>query len=646
MTQFLEIKDIITFATPLIKAVVDTFVTPKLETFRNKNQNIDNNSIPTTEQFQEYFFRTFKKLSVLNTLVFRKDQVYLEDVYIPLTLLYEKNGQLKKFKVTEYPQQISDDYNNILIVDSAGMGKSTLMKKIFIDSFIKNEGIPLFIELRRLSKEKKIIDEIKDQLDSINKKFNTEFLYELLAGGNFIFILDGYDEISLKEKEVVTLDIQDFIYKTSSNRFFMTSRPENSLASFGNFKEFKIKPLEKKEAYELLRKYDKSGKTATLLIEKLQEQNMTSVIEFLINPLLTTLLYLAFEYKQKIPFKKHIFYRQVFDANFEAHDLTKGESYTHDKYSKLEIDDFHRVLRCIGFECFKNQRLEFTKDEILNLIDKSKKFCVGLDFNNSDFLNDLLKTVPLFIEDGNYYKWAHKSLQEYFTAQFIYLDTKEKQKELLLKMFNSENVEKFTNIFDLYYDMDYKTFRNTIEYEVLKEYNVFQQENYIQDYEGITTDQIIERKQITFYNNCFLFPEINNLSIKEIERRLGSEYEVSVVTFRKKIVNVFAGNKKAGLLKIIVSKDDDLSYPYLYDRYDDNLILEFAEFLKQDSDFVKISDSKNLIFNTVDYFAHVTEYLYEAFEGEVIHHFNALEKLKKIETDLLDSSNDIILDYI
>ena len=458
---------IMTAVTPLIQSIVEVLITPKLETFRDKDKS---KKLPTKKNFTEYFHRTFKKLAVVNTLVFHNSQRLLNDIYIPLTISQTNDNVMIKTTINNYPQQLSDEFHNILITDTAGMGKSTMMKKIFISAIYENCGIPLFIELRRLKKSKKLIDEIQEQLSPFEKNFDRQLLLELLAQGGFIIILDGYDEITLSDRVTVTEDIQNFISKASNNHFFMTSRPENALSCFGDFQEFRIDALAKNEAFALLHKYDNQGEISSLLIEKLQEDDMKNIDEFLTNPLLVSLLFTAFEYKQLIPLKKYLFYRQVFDAFFDAHDLTKGDSFIHDKYSKLSIDDFHRVLRHIGYNCLKQQKNEFSKDETLKLIEQSKKFCIGLSFNESDFLTDLLKTVPLFTQDGIYYRWAHKSLQEYFAAQFIYMDSKEKQNDILLGIYNHSQLEKFTNILDLYYDMDYKTFRNVIEYCLLKDY--------------------------------------------------------------------------------------------------------------------------------------------------------------------------------
>jgi hypothetical protein len=500
------LNSVVTAVTPLIQSIVDVYVKPKLEVLRD---NDGEKKLPTAENFTEYFHRTFKKLVVMNTLVFHNSQRLLTDIYVPLSISTTNVSKMKKAKVDNFPKEISNEFHNILITDTAGMGKSTMMKKIFISAIYEGNGIPLFIELRRLNKGKKLLDEIQEQLNALEKNFNSQLLLELLIQGDFIIILDGYDEITLSDKEIVTTDIQDFISKASNNRFFITSRPENALSCFGNFQEFKIEPLTKSEAYMLLRKYDSQGKVSSLLIDKLKEKGMENIGEFLTNPLLVSLLFLAFEHKQIIPLKKYLFYRQVFDANFESHDLTKGDSYIHDKYSGLSIDDFHKVLRHIGFNCFKQQKIEFSKDEVLKLIEQSKTFCIGLVFNESDFLTDLLKTVPLFTQDGNYYRWAHKSLHEYFAAQFIYIDAKEKQNDILLGIYNSLQLSKFINVLDLYYDMDYKTFRNVIEYNLLKDYCEYSSKSYNKKYDGVSEKDIVERKELMFnFIDCNLMKSI------------------------------------------------------------------------------------------------------------------------------------------
>lgn len=462
-------------AKPIISAFVKNVITPKIQSFSEKCQIAYNDLlIPRGEHFEEYLHRTYKKYSVINTLVFKNEQRLLKDLYLPLTLSKENshNNEQERIRIEKYPQDLIVKYNKILIKDTAGMGKSTITKRLFLDVVENGYGIPIYIEMRRLSKDRSILLEIQEQINSLTRDFDTKLLLEFIQTGGFVIFLDGYDEIALEERSAVTANIQDFISKADNNTFILTSRPEQALASFGNFQSFTICPLNKKEAYELLRKYDSQGTTSKRLIEELKS-GQYMIDEFLKNPLLVSLLFAAFDYKQTIPLKKHIFYRQVYDAYFDSHDLSKGDSYIHDKKSGLDIDDFERILRFIGFRCLKMQKLEFEKDVLLQIISDGKESCPDLNFTPSDYFSDMLCAVPLFCCDGHLYKWVHKSLQEYFAAQFIYKDAKENQDTILKTMYNSNNLERYINVLDIYADIDNLGFVKNIVKPMCEEYCQF-----------------------------------------------------------------------------------------------------------------------------------------------------------------------------
>ena len=479
-------------AKPLIDSLISKVIKPKLEKFAETcSLRYEELLIPRGEHFEEYLYRTYKKYSIINTLVLKNERRLLKDLYIPLTLKREKcpDGNNTQIKIDKYPNDLIKECDKILITDTAGMGKSTLTKLLFLEVIENGYGIPIYIEMRRLSKDKLILQEIQEQINSLSKDFNPKLLLELIQTGGFVFFLDGYDEVSLDERSTVTTNIQDFISKASNNVFFLTSRPEQALASFGEFQMFSINSLAKKEAYELLRKYDKQGNTSKQLIDELKKGDYEMINEFLKNPLLVSLLFAAFDYKHTIPLKKHIFYRQVYDAYFDSHDLSKGDSYIHEKCSNLDIDDFERVLRFVGFRSLQYQKIEFEKDVLLKIIREAKEYCPDLSFSSSSFFNDILTAVPLFCRDGQYYKWVHKSLQEYFAAQFIYKDSKQEQDAILSALYKSENVDKYINLLDLYYDIDNWGFKKNILLPLC--------ETYVEHYDGnVFSSNILDEKDI------------------------------------------------------------------------------------------------------------------------------------------------------
>lgn len=148
---------------------------------------------------------------------------------------------------------------------------------------------------------------------------------------------------------------------------------------------------------------------------------------------MTSLLFKSFEYRRTIPLRKHIFYRQIFDALFEGHDLTK-EAYNRKKHCGLDIDQFSEVLRYFSFITYREDKFNSTKDEILGYLAKAISLSSNKATVPSALLHDLTHGVPLIIKEGHDYRWIHRSMQEYFAALWICRDTVEKA-SILRKMY-------------------------------------------------------------------------------------------------------------------------------------------------------------------------------------------------------------------
>lgn len=452
------------------------------------------------EHFSTYLLEQYNKYSTINTIAFKNNQYQLKEIYQPLTLCENRRELLEGsgFLVEGYIKEIIDKHQKILITDTAGMGKSTLLKRMFLDAVENGHEVPIFIELRRLSRDNNIINEILKQVSEIDKSFDVDLLLALIKSGGFVFFLDGFDEIPSMIKSEVTADIQDFIQKADNNKFILTSRPEDILSSFGDFKSFIIKPLGREEAFELLGRYDNNGNTSKLLISKLDSGDYKMIDEFLGNPLLVSLLFTAFSYKNTIPLKKHVFYDQVYDALYEDHDLSKGDGFSRLKRTKLSVDDFKRVLRFLGYLCMKDQRIEFDRSSLIGILDSAKRSCPDLTFDSADFIFDILTNVPLFIKDGHLYRWAHKSLQEYFAALCIYEDAKDKQGVILTNIYNCKKLESYVNMLDIYHDIDSLGFKRYILLPFLNSY-ISYHDNNCAHYKGVAPREVDIRLSLLYY---------------------------------------------------------------------------------------------------------------------------------------------------
>lgn len=466
------LENLIDLATPWAKKIFEEKFFPLLQSLGYEYYLKGRKLSKLKSSMTDYLTRTKAQCSVINSLAFPNILKEISEIYEPLILSSMDSKEDRNYKVVDGSLFINSS-GHVLIIDNAGMGKSTLMKKIVIDTINKTELIPIYIELRTLV-DAPIIDQVKILLgleltdsDELIKKFP------------FAYFFDGIDEIPFDQKNVIIKRIKKFSDDFLDAKIVITSRPDNSLLELHGYSRYKIKPLEINQSYNLLKLYDTSSfssKNKNSLSKKLIDEiesmrTKESIIDFLTTPLYVTLLFCAYKYKPVIPRRKDLFYSQVYEALFETHDLSKETGYVRKKHSNLDITDFSIILRRLAFWCLKNNgKLEFTRSELENCISDITSNLKGFEVKPTLFMYDLISSVPLFVKEGGLYRWSHKSLMEYFSAEFICIEVKERRSDVLLTLYKSNSPAKYKNILELCADIDYSTFRKSVVKTCLEEY--------------------------------------------------------------------------------------------------------------------------------------------------------------------------------
>ncbi len=405
---------------------------------------------------------TAKKLTFVKTIALGNQIVLLNSIYEPLEInRTEFNRELDTKKSVKYTleggsSQLLADNQRVLIIDGAGMGKSTVLKNLFINDVKRATELVFFSELRNMLSFD-VVEELTLNVEKYTggKQIDYKNLSWILKEFGGICYFDGFDEVPTTKKGLVLEALQYFADNFPRVKIVFSSRDDEILRGIKSFTEFNIVPLTKEKAYSLIRRYDAASEISDFLIKEIEKDHNHQVHEFLKSPLLVTLLFKAFTYKNKIPLKKSLFYRQVFDALYESHDLSKGGAYVHEKTSGLDSDDFHRVVRHIGALTIKDGIKDYSKDELQGLLQKISGEELGFSFKASNMLNDLVNIVPLFLKDGLSYKWSHKSLQDYFAASYFEREVNETRKiEILNHCIQEETIETNTNLLDLWWDLN------------------------------------------------------------------------------------------------------------------------------------------------------------------------------------------------
>lgn len=525
MLETITLEGAIKYSTPLAKKLFESKINPIItgkisRYFKNKSDKstFERESV-------KYISSAAGQCATINTIAFPNTPKRLDDLYIPLNIIDEDGTKT----VIDDETDVFEHSEKLLISDTAGMGKSTLSKKVFTNIIKKQVYIPVFIELRQLDSQP-IANKITEKF-GVTTDSPEHFLNQL----PLVYLFDGLDEVPAKDKANIIGDIRRFVDALDHPKVMVTSRVESYLSEFFDFSRYTIKPLEEKEAFSLIEKYDPEGSISKKLISGIRDSRDSGLKEFLSTPLYVSLLFCSYRHKTVIPQKKHLFYSQVYEALFESHDLSKEVGFVRSKHSSLDSSEFHSLLRRLGFWCLKNGgKIEFQRDELEIIVQEIISNTNGISASATNFVKDLTTTVPLFLKEGSSLRWSHKSLMEYFSSMFICNDAKEKQSVLFFHFYHSDVWSSYKNIFELCADIDFGSLRTSVVREVLEKYLEYYQSSYKNvTNKRIKKDEIEERIGLTFCRD-FGFRLLEDKSFSLASADLWSDDSADAVAVKEK----------------------------------------------------------------------------------------------------------------
>jgi len=396
--------------------------------------------------FSEYLERNYERYSKTKTLLYREMPVNIKDFYVRTDLLINN----KFVNEHDFIEEVENN-KRLIILGSAGSGKSTFCKSLFIELIEKPIGIfPIFIELRHLnsSPDKSIYNFILNTMISINPSFNRDQLDYAFKLGKILVILDGFDEVNSEDREVIEREILYISNNYHGVRILVSSRFDNRFSSWEEFYQYRILELDKNKALTLINKLDYDRQVKMSFLTELDEKLYSSHTSFSSNPLLLTMMLLTYEQIAEIPNKLHLFYEQAFLTLFNKHDSLKS-MYKRKSFSQLPLDEFKRCLEAFCILSYCDRLYSFEENEINKYLINSIVVS-GVNTKSHDFLNDLLDSVCILQRDGLGFNFTHRSFQEYFSAQFLVNVTSARKYDLFEKIFNiSRQDSVITMVYDI-----------------------------------------------------------------------------------------------------------------------------------------------------------------------------------------------------
>ncbi|MGX0889250.1 energy-coupling factor transporter ATP-binding protein EcfA2 [Pseudomonas sp. ADAK2 TE3594] len=366
--------------------------------------------------FTQYLLRNYDRYSKTKTLLYRGEPVNLRDFYVRTDLESSRGEVIEECEVLSHIEK----NQRFIVTGTAGSGKSTFCKSIFLDLIESPRGVfPIFIELRHLNSkpDSTLLEYILTMLSDFESGFSLEQLEGSLRLGKVLLIFDGFDEVSIDRRDRCEAEIVSLSNKYSQIMILLSSRPDYRFDSWESFYQYEMLPLDIEKATTLIGKLDYDIEVKEKFVEDLRKDLYQKHQSFAGSPLLLTMMLLTYEQIAEIPNKVHLFYEQAFLTLFNKHDSLKS-LYKRQSLTGLPIDDFKKILSAFCALSYVECKYYFSGAEIIDCINSAIKL-TGITVGEREFLGDLLDSVCIIQRDGLDFTFTHRSFQEYFTALFL-----------------------------------------------------------------------------------------------------------------------------------------------------------------------------------------------------------------------------------
>lgn len=490
----------------LLKAVVVKSVELMLQKVLNSNwsKNFEDAKEIVKELESEWPKKNYLRKHVQHTLKMRtlinpNDDVTLEDIYYPLTLITASNRD--KIIVGDNATLPFSGIANIIGI--AGQGKSTILRKLFLEEINSGNRIPFFIELRNVENGD-VIAYFKSLLRSLNLNVTDSNVEFLLQSGKVVLLLDGFDEVR-QELTTKTLSSIMQLNNTFSCPVIVTSRPNTEVCTMPGIHNLFVENIDLEDKIRILnlieqRDVNSNGSTFRYLCELLISRESFS--DTICNPIMVTLLYHCFPYMDEVPSDISEFYRQLFGVLYARHDKTKGYN-SRERESEIDVEPAREFFSFLSLKSLLLEEYELDSYKLHQYVETALE-SRSYDVKKAEaFIKDIVKITCLLQADGNdRFVFLHKSVQEFFAAFYLSImkakDTKAKiYKNLRAKVRLSSNLDNFLHFL---YHLDNNTFIEELTLEAFRdcEYKNYADLNY--DDLSLPFDQIL--KDIMVRGQC------------------------------------------------------------------------------------------------------------------------------------------------
>jgi Cdc6-like AAA superfamily ATPase len=368
------------------------------------------------------------------------------DIFIELDLyVYPRRVWMRQEAAETMPlKEIFETDSHVVLLGQPGAGKTTSLKYLcrlllHDEEFQKNRfSLPVLIRFRdfnsrqsrsvanivtdtifnilglQMELPKKLVQpESKEEREAIRRKIVIAFLEEL----KILVLLDGFDEIASEKRRLdIISELNQIASHLSHSTIVLTSRSGDFSYRLENADHYEISPLSSKQIETFALKWLGNSKRASDFVSKVKK---TPFADTAIRPLTLAHLCAIYERVKDIPEKPKTVYKKIINLLLEEWDQQRGIKRK-SKYAHFEIDRKYEFLCHLAYSLTKTKRTVFSTDHLLEVYRHIYEEYGLKQREAKQVVSELETHTGLLLQSGyEEFEFAHKSLQEFLTAEYL-----------------------------------------------------------------------------------------------------------------------------------------------------------------------------------------------------------------------------------
>jgi hypothetical protein len=384
--------------------------------------------------------------SVLKDLELKRLSIYdtkyqkLTDIFIEPSIyhLYEENETKTPIKKKVSIDNITNVAKPIVISGNAGMGKTTLLKKIGETLINQNaekikKNLPVFLSVLELYESNyKIKDLIIKKLSTCFPDLDDSFY----SNYNVVLLIDTIDELEeVNQKEIIN-QLEEF-YKNKNINYIIASRNFEKILSNSNIQikhHYYIEKFNNEQIKQFVAKFfpGQSNK-AEQLLDALRENRILEKLP--ISPLTISLISILYEENNlEIP-------ATITDIYDNFNSLLVGKAVVSSRIEFIDISFKERILSLYALNLLeRKEHNPMNKDEFIKYFKEyfENKTIPVKKGNLEDVLHYLIdNTGILELKNNKYVGFTHASFMEYYASVEIFKHQRSKEADLINNFFST-----------------------------------------------------------------------------------------------------------------------------------------------------------------------------------------------------------------